>query len=82
MHGKGSYMFAEGNLYEGYFKEDQFIYGRCMQADGKSMLKGQFKGWVAHGLAVRIYQDGRICDGQYFEGFAEEEYERTNTVFC
>ena len=66
MHGKGSYISQEGSIYEGYFKNDQIVYGRKIAE--KSVIEGQFKDGKAHGSCVQTLSSGDKHVGEYAQG--------------
>jgi len=49
-HGKGSYISHEGEIWEGYFKNDAIIYGRKITENGT--IEGHFRDWKAHGKCI------------------------------
>ena len=69
--GRGTFINAEGWMYEGYWYDDSaHNHGRNIYADG-----GVYTGaWVKsgrHGHGVHTYEDGRVYEGECANGFFE-----------
>ena len=68
-HGRGVYRYADGNVYEGEWKDDK-MHGRGVfrYADG-DVYEGEWEDGKMHGRGVFRYPDGSIAhDGQWKDG--------------
>ena len=68
MHGRGVYRFANGDVYEGDFKDDN-MHGRGVYrcADG-NVYEGDFKDDNRHGRGVHRYANGAVYEGDLEDG--------------
>ena len=66
-NGKGAYI-VNGTIWEGYFNDDQIIYGRCIHESGTSMATGSFKDWKLNGHAELQWNDGERYEGEFDNG--------------
>lgn len=66
--GKGTQIWADGSLYEGYWKNDKANgKGRLIHADG-DVYEGEWKDDKAHGFGKYMH-----TDGAQYEGFWKED---------
>ena len=67
-HGKGKYVFADGETYEGDFQDDVFCgVGVYHFAEG-DVYEGEYVGDIMHGKGKYTFVDGRIYDGEFKAG--------------
>ena len=65
--GKGSQVWADGSLYEGYWKNDKANgKGRLIHADG-DVYEGEWRDDKAHGQGKYMHTDGAEYEGQWKE---------------
>ena len=83
-HGKGILRFANGDFYEGSFKQGyRDGMGRYTLEKGKRIYSGEWKRSLRHGKGTEIFPDGSRYEGMYakdrFEGVGK--LEKSNTVY-
>lgn len=61
-HGKGTYSYACGSLFEGYYFEDRMLEGRFYNAATKTTYYGHFKDDMYHGKGRLTYPIGNVVD--------------------
>lgn len=65
--GKGQQIWADGSLYEGYWKHDKANgRGRLIHADG-DVYEGEWKDDKAHGFGRYFHTDGAKYEGHWKE---------------
>jgi hypothetical protein len=73
MHGHGTYYYADGDKYEGEWKEDKrHGKGVVTYAGQNGTISEKYDGdWVdgkMHGFGKYYYNDGGVYEGEWFEG--------------
>jgi hypothetical protein len=64
-HGKGKYVYADGNVYEGDWKDDKkHGKGKSVNADG-AVYEGDWKDDKKHGQGRFVYADGAVYEGDW-----------------
>ena len=67
-HGRGTYRFASGEVYEGVFANDTMHgHGTYGSADG-GVYEGQFEDGKQHGLGTARHANGTVHMGRYEAG--------------
>ena len=67
-HGRGSYIYANGCIYEGQWKNDlSHGQGKCSEANG-NVYSGQHKNGQAHGQGKYTWADGNAYQGEWVSG--------------
>ena len=59
MEGEGLVKFANGDVYQGEFKQDKFHGQGTMTWDDGDAYEGQWKGGCRHGQGTMTFADGR-----------------------
>ncbi|TYZ59143.1 hypothetical protein PybrP1_000068 [[Pythium] brassicae (nom. inval.)] len=66
--GKGTYMFRDGSVFSGYFRNDHAQgRGKMVYANG-NVYKGEFLHAEKHGDGVYHWQNGSVYEGQFAHG--------------
>jgi hypothetical protein len=65
---------SKGFLYEGWFKDNQIIYGRCFNTEWKYLYIGYFWNFKENGKGTALFdeEDPRIINSEWKEGKNEE----------
>jgi hypothetical protein len=64
LHGQGKYKYADGDIFEGEFSEDEFVRGTYRCSNGNA-YEGEMSGSDWHGEGTLVETDGDIKDGKW-----------------
>ena len=65
--GKGTKTLQNKSIFEGEWKNNQFMFGKCTFPNGE-IYEGEWVNGVPQGKGKKSFPNGHIYDGEFFQG--------------